>query len=343
MDNKEKIRIAITAGIVALILLIMVLFLALSGKNKNDDEKTLDESISNYANSGESVSDSSSISSTESSSEEAIADATSDSSADASSVMSYSEFSESQNDTGSQDRFFETETAILKNVYNGLTYDIQSQLHEMYTYWSDNNTEAVRDLAHLERFEVMSYELGDTNNYYYYGDTNSEGLPDGTGLAVYANDQYYFGQWSNGVRSGNGTWIAFYPSYSKYVVTEHMYSGEWADDLPCGEGQEHYDYDSKYMNDSNLYLQNAIGSFSNGLYNGDMYIITVNKEQDTTEWLGTCTNGTWEQIINTTKDKKGNTPVLNARLNSDNHIYLSEEGIKDNGVSGIITGGNVIE
>ena len=48
MDRNEKIKIAITSGIVAVILLILVLFLALSGK-KDNDEKLLNENISEYA------------------------------------------------------------------------------------------------------------------------------------------------------------------------------------------------------------------------------------------------------------------------------------------------------
>ncbi len=343
MDKNEKIRIAITAGIAALILLILVFFLALSGKNKNEDEKLLDESISNYANSQESADDSANESSfvEESGSSASLASSSIDSSVIAS-TDSASETSSSE-EIGSDNCFYATTTAELENVYNGLTYDIKVQLKEMYAYWSDNNTEAVRDLAHLERYEVMSYDLKDTSDFYYYGDTNSEGIPNGTGLAVYANDQYYFGEWENGVRSGTGTWIAFYPSYSKNVVTEHMYSGSWANDLPDGEGQEHYDYDSEYMVSKNIYLQNAIGSFSEGLYSGDMYIITVNKDQSTKEWYGKCTDGKWEQIINTTKDKLGNIPVLNAKDNEDNHIYMSEEGRQNNGVTGIITGGSVIK
>ncbi len=340
MDNKEKIRVAITAGIVALILLILVLFLALSGKNKDEDDKMLDDSISEYANSFDSGSDDSSE---QASDDISGNNASSDASTEASSLVSYSEFVDSQSNDISGNSFYETKAAVLKDVYNGLTYDVQSQLKEMYAYWADNNTDAVRDLAHLDRFEVMSYDLTGTSDFYYYGDTNSEGQPNGTGIAVYANDQYYFGQWVNGVRSGNGTWIAFYPSYSTYVVTEHMYTGEWADDLPSGNGQEHYDYNYDLMNEQDIYLQNAIGLFSEGMYNGEMYIITVDKDQNIKEWTGTCSNGTWEQIINTTKDKKGNTPVLNENEDHNNHIYMSEDGIKDNGVTGIITGGNVIK
>ena len=248
---------------------------------------------------------------------------------------------EAAKETVSGNSFYATDKATLKNVYKGLKIDVKSQLEELYTYWSDDNTAAVRDLAHLERFEAMSYQLTGTNDFYYYGETNSDGKPNGTGVAIYGDDQYYYGQWSNGVRSGNGTWISFYPKYSQYVVTEHMYSGQWNNDLPNGQGQEHYDYAYDLMNEADYYLQNAIGEFINGLYNGEMYIITVDKDEKTIEWVGTCKNGSWEQVLYSTVDKNGRAPYLSQREDSERHLYMTMEGAKNNGVRGIIYGGSV--
>ena len=341
MNKDEKIKIAITAGIAAVILLILILFLALSGKNKGDEER-LNENITDYANSqasdtagAESLNgssgDASSISSTESSTDSTAA----------SSSSATSEYIDTADNSVSGNSFYATNTAVLKDVYKGIKYDVKSQMQEMYAYWADGNTEAVRDLAHLERFEVMSYSLNGSSDFFYYGDTTGDGLPNGTGLAVYANDQYYFGEWSEGVRSGNGTWISFYPDYSKYVVREHMYSGEWASDLPNGQGQEHYDYVYENMNSADIYLQNAIGGFKDGYYNGDMYIITVDKDGNTSEWDGTCNAGTWEQVLYAAVDPKGKIPVLSRKDDPERHVYMTEDGAEKNGVSGIITGGNV--
>ena len=342
MDKNEKIKVAITSGIVAAILLILVLFLALSGKNKND-ERLLDENISEYA-SLESSLDQNSDSGVLASSEEANSES-SDKAEDSSSANgSSTETALQSNETGSTtndisgNSLYSTNAAVLKNVYKGLAVDTNAQLKEMYTYWADNNTEAVRDLAHLERFEAMSYKLSGTSDFYYYGDLNSSGLPEGTGLAVYGDDQYYFGEWKNGKRNGNGTWINFYPEYSNYVVTEHMYTGGWVDDLPSGDGQEHYDYDYTKMNGDDIYVQNAIGSFDKGYYDGKMYIITVDRDQNTEEWYGTCEDGTLTQVVNTYLDKDGKIPVLQNKNDEKDFVYMTEEGTKDNKVSGIIVG-----
>ena len=341
MNKDEKIKIAITAGIAAVILLILVLFLALSGKNKGDEER-MNENITDYANSQ--VSDKAGTEEVNGSSTDASDISSTESSADSTAATSSSvtsEYIDTADNSVSGNSFYATNTAVLKDVYKGIKYDVKSQMQEMYTYWADGNTEAVRDLAHLERFEVMSYSLNGSSDFFYYGDTTGDGLPNGTGLAIYANDQYYFGEWSEGVRSGKGTWISFYPDYSKYVVKEHMYSGEWAGDLPSGQGQEHYDYVYENMNSADIYLQNAIGGFKDGYYNGDMYIITVDKDGNTSEWDGTCNAGTWDQVLYAAVDSKGKIPVLSRKDDKERHVYMTEDGARENGVSGIITGGNV--
>ena len=340
MSKEEKIKIAITAGIASVILLILVLFLALSGKKNNDEEK-MNASISDYASSNQASADSSAAAVTTNASADSSADAASDSASAQASVADTSEYKDTAKNSVSGNSFYATNTAVLKDVYKGIKYDVNAQMKEMYTYWADGNTEAVRDLAHLERFEVMSYSLSGTQDFYYYGDTTGDGVPNGTGLAVYANDQYYFGEWSAGVRSGKGTWISFYPSYSQYVVKEHSYSGDWSGDLPNGEGQEHYDYVPEYMNNADIYLQNAIGGFKDGYYNGDMYIIIVNKDGDSEEWHGKCNAGTWEQVLYASVDTNGKIPVLSLQKDSERHIYMTKEGAKNNGVSDIIKGGNV--
>ena len=345
MNKEEKIKVAITAGVASLILLILVLFLALSGKKENDEER-MNENITDYAGSNQASTDVSAgdlggSAALAESSAESPANSSADSSTSAASVTATSEYKDTAKNSVSGNSFYATNTAVLKDVYKGIKYDTKAQMQEMYTYWADGNTEAVRDLAHLERFEAMSYSLSGSNDFFYYGDTTGDGVPNGTGLAVYAGDQYYFGEWSEGVRSGNGTWFSFYPNYSQYVVKEHMYTGEWAGDLPNGQGQEHYDYVSEFMNNADIYLQNAIGGFKDGYYNGDMYIITVNMNGDTFEWDGTCNSGTWDQVLHAAIDNKGKIPVLSLRENTENHVYMTKEGLKNNGVSGIITGGNI--
>ncbi len=382
MEKEEKIKIAITAGIAAVILLILVLFVAFGSPRNSADNARMEENILGYAEGDHEASDSQDVSSnTESSktkedagselttddtqnesanalyttdaSKDAVKDHDKEASASKETTKS-SEAASSSGNTASSDKsavpskasrlvdsFFEIKRASLKDVYKSMKVIPADQLKEMYTYWDDDNMAAVRDLAHLERFEAMSFALSGGTDFYYYGETDSSGNPDGKGIAVYADDQYYFGDWKDGKRNGKGTWICFYPKYSETEVSEHLYTGEWKDDLPYGQGQEHTDYKFDKLNSEDIYIQNAIGGFKGGLYDGEMYIITVDSDEDTTEWVGKCEKGSFEQIPYAAIDENGLLPFLNEREDDENHIYLSKKGNTNIGVKGITTGGKI--
>ena len=186
----------------------------------------------------------------------------------------------------------------------------------------------------------MSYSLNGTSDYYYYGEVNSDGLPDGKGLAVYGENQYYYGEWSNGVRSGNGGWYQFYPDYDTYVVERHQYVGEWANDLPNGQGQEHYDYVSEYMDASSFYVQNVIGGFVDGYYDGDIYLMSIDKSGATKEWNAVLVKGTF--TVYGEADSKGRLPVMQAYLDEHDYFWMVKKVIEGNGVDNIIYNGSMI-
>lgn len=170
-------------------------------------------------------------------------------------------------------------------------------LKEAYPFFADNNQDAIWDLAHLKRYVKLSKGLEGTGDYYYQGDVDSGGKPHGTGLAIYEKNSYYFGEWSHGTRNGKGTWFRFYinqknKTNANGIYMSHSYSGDWADNLPNGEGAEHYDVDiSKLAPTQGRILQNVVGPFKNGLYNGNMYANTVDYTGNVQEWDGIATEG----------------------------------------------------
>lgn len=182
------------------------------------------------------------------------------------------------------------------------------QLPEIYTCWDNYELEAVTDLINLERVRVITDSLKNSNDFYYYGEMDASGNPDGKGLAVYADNTYYFGQWSNGLRSGEGMWVRIFPDKTGTVngitgVTWHQYAGRWSNDYPNGQGQENIQYETEEMNVGNdVYpVQNAIGGFKDGFYNGEMYIMTNNGYGSTTDWYGTAKDGAFTYL----NEKKG--------------------------------------
>ncbi len=170
-------------------------------------------------------------------------------------------------------------------------------LKEAYPYFEANNQDAIWDLAHLKRYVKLSRGLLGTGEYYYQGDVDSEGRPNGTGLAIYEKNSYYFGEWSHGLRSGRGSWFRFYIGQKNKqnamgIYASHSYSGEWKNDLPNGGGAEHFEVDiSKIEDAKKQIIQNVIGNFTDGLYDGDLYANTVNHIGTVHEWNGIAKNG----------------------------------------------------
>lgn len=169
-------------------------------------------------------------------------------------------------------------------------------LNEALPYFADNDQDAIWDLAHLKRYVKLSKELENTGKFYYQGDVDADGRPNGKGLAIYEKNSYYYGDWSHGVRSGNGNWFRFYigqrnktNAMGKYMA--HSYSGAWADDLPNGEGAEHFEVDVSKLEGHTRILQNVVGNFSGGLYDGEMYANTVDYVGNLEEWNGIADKG----------------------------------------------------
>ncbi|MDE6388881.1 MAG: hypothetical protein K2L82_13865 [Lachnospiraceae bacterium] len=192
-------------------------------------------------------------------------------------------------------------TAIVIDVEdeNDVSYSKEFILNEALPYFADNNQDAIWDLTHLKRYVKLSEELKGTDQYYYKGDVNSDGRPDGQGLAIYENNSYYYGDWVNGVRSGNGTWYRFYigktnktNSMGKYIA--HSYAGTWANNLPNGQGAEHYEVDTSKLAVRERILQNVIGNFTDGLYDGELYMNTVDYTGNVEEWSGVANKGVFD-------------------------------------------------
>ena len=218
--------------------------------------------------------------------------------------------------------------------------DLPRQMSEMKGYWEAGNMEAVEDLAYLPRYRAASEKLSGTTKYYYFGDTDENKRPNGKGLAMYTDNQYYYGEWKNGVRSGNGMWIKFYvydqnAKAKDSIYLQHSYSGTWANDLPNGDGAEHYDFIDENLEANVSYNRNFIGNFKNGLYHGEIYITNYTSDHNTKEWSGTAKDGVWQPMGE--RDSKGQYPVIVELTDPDNYQWIAEKANKNHGVDGIIS------
>ena len=218
--------------------------------------------------------------------------------------------------------------------------DLSRQMSEMRGYWEARNMEAVEDLAYLPRYRAASEKLSGTTKYYYFGETDGDKRPSGKGLAMYADNQYYYGEWKNGARSGNGMWIKYYvydqnANAKDSIYLQHSYSGSWANDLPNGDGAEHYDFIDENLEPEVAYNRNFIGNFKDGLYHVEIYITNYNSEGNTKEWSGTAKNGVWQPFSKA--DASGQYPVIVDLFNEDNYQWMTEKENKNQGVQGLIS------
>lgn len=228
-----------------------------------------------------------------------------------------------------------------KTDYSKVEFHTQEQLAEMMAYWEDSNQKALDDLANLDRFKAMSWHLSGTEDFYYYGESNSSGQPHGRGIAVYADNQYYYGEWVDGKRSGTGTWIHYHihiqPNKTD-IYTYHHYVGSWKNDLPDGEGFEHYDFNKELLKNNQYYNANLIGSYSEGLIDGEFYITTIENDDNMREWEAEASHGTWV-YQNNNVDKKGNRTVQVEIYDSENYIWMNPKDNHDIGIPCLISQG----
>lgn len=215
----------------------------------------------------------------------------------------------------------------------------EEMLLEMAGYWQQNNMEAVEDLAHLAWYMKMSASIADEKTFYYYGERNAQGQPQGTGVACYADNAYYYGQWENGKREGQGEWIRYYVYYDDDTVSDrayrhHLYMGEWANDLPNGDGQEHYELDMKQAAKKDRYMQNVIGTFKDGLYSGEMYLTTLSWDGNQEEWNGFADEGIWSPYAAATNKKE--VPICQDVDDDGNYLWITVRSNKDRGIDELL-------
>lgn len=187
--------------------------------------------------------------------------------------------------------------------YKEYTGEEMWQLEEIYYYWMDYKLDAVDDLIHLPRVRTITNELKGSNDFYYYGSKDSKGNPSGSGLAVYADNTYYCGEWKDGKRHGKGMLWKIFPDKAGTVngvpgVLTHSYNGVWANDYPNGEGQEHFDYDYSLI-DGEYVITNVIGNFKDGYYDGELYIMTEQGENSYIEWQAEADRGVFKHCSQT--------------------------------------------
>ena len=124
---------------------------------------------------------------------------------------------------------------------------------------------------------------------------------DGYCVAVYADQYYYYGGWSNGTRTGHGVWMrAVYGDDTR--TARYLYDGEWANDAPNGSGMitETNDLSKVELDADHTYPTDitVAGGFKDGMYDGAITLTWHMNSGETHIWNLTAASGVYvEQPI----------------------------------------------
>ena len=228
-------------------------------------------------------------------------------------------------------------TVMKDSSYPDSEQDVENILANLAAYWEEYNLEAVEYLVRMDKYRYMSGLLDGSKDYFYYGDENENGEPHGKGVAVYADNAYYYGEFENGLRSGTGYWYQTFLRGGIYSVENngilgHSYNGEWLNDLPDGEGQEHLDLDFKYV--QSRIITNVIGHFTGGYYNGEEICVSVDPSGEQINWKGKAVFGTWVPVD--VQNVNNEWPVLRDVDNAYNCFWMKDGENHGQGITGLI-------
>lgn len=243
--------------------------------------------------------------------------------------------------TGTKEKKSDISEKYVKSQLKQVKND-DSQLKELAYYWEEYRLDAVADLIRLERLRIFTNDLAGTNEFYYCGELDDNKLPSGKGLAVYSDNTYYYGEWNKGLREGSGMWLRIFDEPSvegdNTGVLEHQYNGQWKADLPNGEGQEHYTLQNENIT-GEYAIANVIGSFKNGYYDGDIYLMTAYADTDFYDWYATAKNGVFDSLepkVSTTAKKpvwrRGTANEKNTKYSYEDYYWMSDKDNTDFGI-----------
>ncbi len=190
--------------------------------------------------------------------------------------------------------------------------------------------DALKDKLREEDYVAFADEvIGD--NSYYTGDLDGEGKREGTGVAVYENGYFYYGEFHDDKRNGKGVLMrAAYSDSSS--IGSFIYDGEWADDKPNGNGVAKSNYFKDRVSATDFVTKEISGNYSNGLENGTMTLTGVTKGGSKQKFTYKAKDGIAEKSSNESSGVKGQYIIAQT---DDKSESLTSDGSK-RGVEGFI-------
>lgn len=151
----------------------------------------------------------------------------------------------------------------------------EEMLKPLAELFAAGDYDGIKDKVRTDEYKSLADGvIGD--NSYYCGDRDAEGKREGTGVAIYENGYYYYGEFHSNVRSGKGVWMrAVYADSS--AIGSYIFEGQWSDDKPNGEGCATSNFYMDKIDSAGLIKQVIKGNYVGGLEEGTMSLAGTTK------------------------------------------------------------------
>lgn len=145
----------------------------------------------------------------------------------------------------------------------------QALMEKVYAYMEAQDYEAMLSVDGSEEAADLAGSLGSGRSYVYFPENTADDHGMGTGIYTFGEGYYYFyyGNYANGERTGNGV---IFIKNGEYQYT--VFEGEWANDAPNGYGEERIE-NEKSTNDYVVHSKVKHGNLKEGLWDGKVEVI----------------------------------------------------------------------
>lgn len=214
------------------------------------------------------------------------------------------------------------EKAAIEDAHNDL-------LQKLEPYFANNDVDGLKKILRTEEYKELADEAAGSGISFYYGNKDESGKKTGKGLGVYQDGYFYYGNYADDMRSGDGFWMrAVYPEGS--AIGSFIYEGSWENDKPNGQGTCTASYYSERVGSGGMTKQIITGTYKDGLENGSMTLSGVLKAGGSVKYSYSSTDGVAKKVSDEDSGVKGQYIIAKS---SDESSNLTSDGSK-RGVEG---------
>lgn len=190
--------------------------------------------------------------------------------------------------------------------------------------------DAIKELLRTDEFiTIVDEVIGD--NSFYYGDRDDSGRRNGKGVAVYENGYFYYGDYVDDLRSGQGIYVRAVYSESSSIGS-YIFEGTFENDKPNGTGTATSNYYKDKIGSSGLSKQVISGEYLDGYENGTMELNGTTKAGGSVKYTYKSENGVAVKSSNDDSGIKGQYIIAKSK---DEKSNLTSDGSK-RGVEGFV-------